>query len=167
MEYDSFAERKVLSLAVRPLKLVFLSRAWYLIAYAAHFRGIRTFKISRIKKLRVTKTFFDVPRDIDVNRYFGDAWSMIPEGTLHDVHLHFDPLVAGNVAEVCWHRNQRVERNKDGSIEFYVRVDGLREITWWILGYGDQVEVVSPAALRRRVGKVATTVAARHGGEKV
>jgi len=46
--------------------------------------------------------------------------------------------VAGNVAEVLWHQTQRVEWNDDGSIEFHATVDGLGEITWWLLGYGSQ-----------------------------
>jgi len=35
------------------------------------------------------------------------------------------------------------------------RVDGVGEISWWILGYGDQVEVLAPAALRKRIAKTA------------
>ncbi len=31
------------------------------------------------------------------------------------------------------------------------RVDGLREITWWILGYGDQAQVLAPKVLRNKV----------------
>jgi predicted DNA-binding transcriptional regulator YafY len=28
-------------------------------------------------------------------------------------------------------------------------------MSWWILGYGDQVEVLAPAALRKRIAKIA------------
>jgi predicted DNA-binding transcriptional regulator YafY len=38
-------------------------------------------------------------------------------------------------------------------VEF--RVDGLGEITWWILGYGDQVEVLAPVALRNNIVDIA------------
>jgi predicted DNA-binding transcriptional regulator YafY len=31
------------------------------------------------------------------------------------------------------------------------RVDGLGEISWWVLGYGDQVQVLAPKALRDRL----------------
>ena len=51
--------------------------------------------------------------------------------------------LAGTVAEVQWHPSQKVTWLYDGQIDFHVRVDGLGEIAWWILGYGDQVEVVS------------------------
>ena len=44
----------------------------------------------------------------------------------------------------------------------YVKVDGLGEITWWILGYGDQVEVVAPAALRRHVAAIARPIVKKY-----
>jgi predicted DNA-binding transcriptional regulator YafY len=34
---------------------------------------------------------------------------------------------------------------------FEVEVAGLMEIAWWILGYGDQAEVVEPAELREMI----------------
>jgi proteasome accessory factor B len=160
--YISFDERKQIKTQLRPLRLRFQGRAWYVIGYSTKHREVRTFKLGRIRKLALTPRTFTEPADVELGEYFGQAWSMIPEGRLYDVHLHFEPKVAGNVAEVRWHESQRVEWNDDGSIEFRVTVDGISEITWWILGYGDQVEVVSPAALRRRVGTVAAAVARKH-----
>ncbi len=45
MVYLSFQERKQLDLTVHPLRLVFVYRAWYLIAYSVRHRGVRTFKL--------------------------------------------------------------------------------------------------------------------------
>ena len=162
MVYISFHEKKQITTTVRPLRLLFLSRAWYLIAHSARHRENRTFKLGRIRKLTVTDRTFDEPKDVDAGDYFGQAWSMIPEGKLHDVHLHFERKVAGNVAEVRWHHSQRVEWNDDGSMDFRVRVDGLREITWWILGYGKEVEVIAPRSLRKAVADVAEKVLAKY-----
>ncbi len=163
--YISFYERKQVTLHVHPLRLVFHGRAWYLIAWSERDEAPRTYKLARIRKLTVTKRTFDEHTDVDLENYFGDAWGMIPEGKLHKVHLHFEPKVAGNVAEVRWHASQQVEFNDDGSAEFRVTVDGLGEITWWILGYGDQVEVVAPVPLRKRVAAVARAVAAKYRKE--
>ena len=155
MVYISFHEKRQITLNVHPFRLTFAGRAWYLIAWSVRHGEVRTFKLGRIRKLTVTgKTFKPHHKDEGENP-FGSAWGMIPEGRLYDVHLHFAPKVAGNVAEVQWHESQRVEWNDDGSAEFHVTVDGLSEITWWILGYGDQVEVVAPSALRTRVTDVA------------
>ncbi|MFP3938508.1 MAG: helix-turn-helix transcriptional regulator [Phycisphaerae bacterium] len=165
--YISFYEKRQITTTVRPLRLVFHARAWYLIAYSVAHGEIRTFKLARIRKLTVTDRTFNRPRDVDLADYFGDAWSMIPEGRLYNVHLHFEPKVAGNVAEVRWHHSQRVEWNEDGSMEFTATVDGLGEIGWWVLGYGDQVEVVSPKRLRRRIARTARATAQKYQRERV
>jgi predicted DNA-binding transcriptional regulator YafY len=40
-----------------------------------------------------------------------------------------------------------------------LRIDGLNEISWWIVGYGDQVEVLAPKALRSKILQVAKNMA--------
>jgi proteasome accessory factor B len=47
-------------------------------------------------------------------------------------------------------------------VDFKARVDGLREISWWVLGYGDQVKVLAPPELAIRVGEVARKVARQY-----
>lgn len=155
LQYESFHDRRVLDLEIHPLRLIFQTRAWYVLAWSAEHRQVRTFKLMRVRKLTVTPRTFKRPRDFSPGDVFGGAWSMIPEGKVYDVHLRFAPKVAGNVAEVQWHRTQQVRLAPDGSADFHVRVDGLGEIVWWILGYGDQVEVVAPAALRVRLAAAA------------
>jgi len=160
--YISFYERKQITLKVEPLRLLFVSRAWYLIGYSRMHRQRRTFKIGRIRKLTVLDETFDPSVHETSQREFGDAWSMIPEGKTHDVHLRFLPKVAGNVAEVNWHHSQQVDWRADGSIDFRARVDGLGEILWWILGYGDQVKVIAPRVLARQVAGMARRVVAQY-----
>ncbi len=67
-------------------------------------------------------------------------------------------MVARNVAEVAWHKTQQLTWNEDRSLDFQVRVSGLNEISWWILGYGDQAEVRKPAALRQLIASRASSL---------
>jgi len=162
MTYKSLYDGETIDVTVRPLRLTFIERAWYVIAHSELHNERRTFKLVRIESLTVTDETFDSPAEPVGEEPFGEAWRMIPEGTLWDVHLHFEPKVAANVAEVRWHRSQRVEWNDDGSIDYHVRVDGLGEITWWLLGYGDQVTVIDPPQLRERAKAVAENVVAKY-----
>ncbi|MFC1783219.1 helix-turn-helix transcriptional regulator [Planctomycetota bacterium] len=153
--YISFFEKKQLPLTLHPYHLHFAQRAWYVIGYSQTHKETRTFKMGRIKKAKLLKSRYLREKPFQIDEYLGDAWSLIPEGKLYKVKLYFAPLVAGNVAEVLWHRKQKLTRHDDGTLTFEVEVDGLGEITWWLLGYGDQVEVVKPPELRRRVKKIA------------
>ncbi|MCE5326878.1 MAG: WYL domain-containing protein [Planctomycetaceae bacterium] len=162
--YISFFDRKQLNLEVQPLRLSFVARAWYLIAWSVSHKQMRTFKLGRIRKLTVTCQTFTPPQ-IDLDEHFGQAWAMIPEGRIHDIHVHFEPKVAGNVAEVQWHPSQKVQFNDDGSAEMHFRVDGIGEISWWVMGYGDQARVVGPPQLRQRVAQIAAGMVALYQRE--
>jgi proteasome accessory factor B len=90
---------------------------------------------------------------------------MIPEtGRDTRVVVKFGSLVARNVSEVNWHKSQQIEFQPDGSMIFQVTISGLMEIAWWILGYGDQAEVVQPTKLRRLVAQRANNMAAIYNG---
>ncbi len=152
IHYDSVAEGKLISTRVHPYSIFFSRRSWYCVGRSSLHRAVRTFNLGRIRKLELLEDRYRIPNGFSLRRYFRNAWHMIPEpGPDHHVHLRFRPLVARNVAEVRWHRTQRCHFNEDGSLEFWVRVSGLWEISWWVMGYGDQVEVLHPPQLRKMV----------------
>lgn len=159
--YISFAEKRQLPVTVDPYWLVFHDRAWYLLGHSHGHGEVRTFKLGRFAELKTMPGRFDPPTET-LEDHLGNAWRFIPEGREYDVVLRFKPLVAANVAEVRWHRTQDVTWHDDGSIDFRVRVDGLGEIFWWVLGYGDQVRVLEPKTLRDRVRKTARSVAEKY-----
>ena len=155
MIYRSFTERERIATTLSPYRLVFCQRAWYVVGHSSFHQTVRTFKLLRIYQLKFLDKLYVPDKDFDLDKFFGYAWSMIPEGRLYRVVLRFSPKVAGNVAEVLWHKTQHLEWLKDGSLIFRVTVDGLTEIGWWILGYGAEVEVMAPAVLRSHIIKTA------------
>ena len=158
LQYDSLFDNKVMELELCPYHLLYNQRAWYVLGHSSVHKSIRTFKLNRIKGLELSGKCFIDGDGFDVQEYFGRAWSMIPEGRLYTIKLRFLPKVAHNVAEVQWHATQQAAWNDDGSVELEFRVDGLGEISWWILGYGDQVQVLAPAELRKRIIAAARNV---------
>ncbi len=155
IRYHSLFEGAIIDLELCPYHLLYNNRAWYVLGRSSMHESVRTFKLNRIRELTTTQRCFVDGENFDVYEYFGRAWSMIPEGRIYNIKLRFPPKVANNVAEVQWHSTQKVVRNSDGSATVEFRVDGLGEITWWILGYGDQVQVLAPKALRKKVLEVA------------
>ena len=154
LSYHSLYEQTDIATVLSPYHLTYNHRAWYVLGHSSIHKSTRTFKLNRIKKLELLEQLFVRDKKFDIQDHIGRAWSMIPEGRLYNIELRFSKKVAKNVAEVQWHSTQKNYFNGDGSLTVSFRVDGLGEISWWILGYGDQVEVVAPAALRK---KIATT----------
>jgi proteasome accessory factor B len=151
--YESFHEGRDIALAIRPYRLTFIARAWYVIAFSEMHNEVRTFKLDRFITAQAHNEVFEPDPDFDLARYFGNAWQMIRGEREYDIRIRFSPLVAGNVEEVIWHPTQQTQRLDDGSLMYEVRVDGLREIVWWILGYGKEAKVEEPAELRDLIAR--------------
>lgn len=147
MRYDSFYEKREIEDVVEPYHLAFIHRAWYLIGRSREATAIRTFKVERVIEMRLLGDRFTKDCDFSLDRYFGNAWSMIRGSNRYHVKIRFLNVVAGNVNEVIWHKTQRTLLEPDGSLLFEVDVDGITEIAWWVLGYGNQAQVLEPAEL--------------------
>jgi len=152
ISYQSLDEGQVISTALSPYRVLFSRRSWYVIGRSSLHREVRTFNVSRILRVELLDTRYRVPTRFNLDRYLGNAWHLIREPRARkNVVVRFQKLVAQNVAEVRWHKTQKLVWRKDGSLDFHATVDGLREIVWWILGYGCQAEVIKPAELRDMV----------------
>jgi predicted DNA-binding transcriptional regulator YafY len=163
IRYRSFTEWEEICTRLSPYRLLFSRRSWYVIGRSSLHRAARTFNVGRITDIEVLDDEYRIPRGFSLERYLGNAWHLIPEsGPDQDVVVRFSKLVAQNVAEVVWHKTQRLVINDDGSLDFHVTVSGLGEISWWILGYGDQAEVLRPAKLRSRIAERAEKAAAQY-----
>jgi len=160
MRYDSLYEQSELTTLLSPYRLFFRRRAWYVVGRSSLHRSVRTFHVGRIRSLETTTHKYTIPPRFSVDRYLGNAWNLVREpGRRARVVIRFQPKVAHNVAEVTWHKTQSVVWNEDGTLDFRVIVDGLNEISWWILGYGDQAEVLEPPELRATIASHATRLA--------
>lgn len=166
IRYDSLAEQTELVTLLSPDRLLFRRHAWYAIGRSSLHRSIRTFHLGRIQSAELTDDSFEIPARFSIQRYFGQAWNMIREPhSRSQVTVRFSSLVARNVAEVAWHPTQQVRWNDDGTMDFTVEVDGIQEISWWIMSYGDQAEVQTPLTLRRLLAERAQRMCERYREE--
>lgn len=155
LDYRLLLDGETVKIELCPYHLLYENGSWHVLGRSCLNKAVRTFELNHIKGLTVTGQCFLDDEDFDVSEYLRRAWSTLPEGHIYHVKLLFLPNVANDVAERTWHHTQKVTRNSDGSALVEFRVDGLSEITWWVLGYGDQVQVLSPKRLRQRVLEIA------------
>jgi predicted DNA-binding transcriptional regulator YafY len=142
-----------------PYHLMYNNYAWCVLAKKESGSEICLLKLNHIKECRILDKCFVEDKKFDLAEHIGRAWSMTPEGVLYNVRLRFLPQAAHRACDVQWHSTQTVNFQEDGSAIMEFRVDGLKEIIWWILSYGDQVQVLTPASLREKVVQIAQNVA--------
>ena len=127
------------------------THALYVMGYDETRAAMRTFKVERIDELTVTGDRFEPPDPAELESLLRRAWDIIGDQPEITVVLRFAPSVAARVREATWHPTQVVAEEPDGSLRWTARVAGMVEIRLWILGWGDEVEVLEPPELREDV----------------
>jgi predicted DNA-binding transcriptional regulator YafY len=148
-------EQKNVAVDLSPYHLMYNDKGWYVLGKSSLRNGFHTLKLSRIGEVDISDKRFIEDEKFNLSEQLGRVWSMAYEGKLYDVKLKFLPRIAHSAAEVKWHSTQKETFMNDGSAIIEFSIDGLDEIIWWILGYGDQVKVLAPEVLRQRIIKIA------------
>jgi predicted DNA-binding transcriptional regulator YafY len=140
-------------------------RSVYLIGHDESADALRTYKVERIRQASLTLDRYEIPDDFDPDRWLAHSWGIWSADSTPPitVRLRFEASVARRVGESIWHRSQQLHELADGSVELTVTVAGTVEIRPWILSWGEKVEVLEPAALRREVAGVLAAAAERYG----
>ncbi len=68
---------------------------------------MRTFKIERIREVRVTPRSFEPPEGATLERDLRRGWDIIADQPPTDIVLQFSAAVADRVLETTWHPLQR------------------------------------------------------------
>jgi len=137
-----------------PYAIYYGQRAFYVIGKHHGHGDIRTLKLSRFNCCRRTDTPYMIPEDFSLASHFGKAWRMMPHGQLYKIRLQFSAKVAETTADTHWHDSQQEEDGPDGSTILSFEVDGLEEIIYWILSYGEHCRVLEPPELAERVSEM-------------
>lgn len=139
-----------------------IGHSLYVVARDRGVAEMRTFKVERIARAELTADTYQIPPDFDIHAYLSRAWGIFHSAEPVEVRLHFFPPAAARVRESTWHPSQRLLTQPDGSLEMSVTVAGTVEITPWILGWGETVEVLAPPDLRARIAEIGRILATRH-----
>jgi predicted DNA-binding transcriptional regulator YafY len=139
------------------------NHALYLIGFDEDRGGMRTFKVERIRSVRLTPRSFEPPEGGRLEADLRRGWDIIADQPAVEVRLRFGPSVADRILETRWHPEQRTEREADGSLLWWTTVSGTIEVRLWVLEWGDEVEVLAPESLRADVAATHRRAAARYG----
>jgi predicted DNA-binding transcriptional regulator YafY len=153
---------------LEPLGLVLKAGAWYLAAREPGKAAVRSYRLASVRAMTVGKVTFRRPRAFDLARYWRESSIRFEAGLrplqaqvlvspralgwLVHARSSFDPLpeVPGHV------------RVPGGWRCVSVAIESVDHGARQMLGYGAEVEVIAPQALRDEVARVAAQVLRRH-----
>lgn len=136
------SELTITEQTVEPLKLLFKSHSWYLIAFSRRREEIRTYKLSRIRNLQITDQLFDrsLPADFSLTPAYQEEYN-IPL-----FKLHFSEKIAYKVYDEF--QEEYIKKLEDGTLEVSFRYQ-LSDWTFlYLLSFGEYVEIIEPVEAR-------------------
>ena len=146
------AELTVTHQTVEPLKLVFKSHSWYLVAYSENKKDIRTFKMSRIRELQITSQLFDreLPKDFSITPVYKEEYNTPV------FILHFSEKIAYKVYDEF--QEKYIKKLDDGTLEVTFRYQ-LSDWTFlYLLSFGEYVEIIEPVEARNILKEIAKKI---------
>lgn len=153
IEYESL-ETGITTRQVDPYSLIFRRHAWYLIGLCHLRNQIRIFRLNRIKKVSLLDKSFETDPNFSLSTFFKDSWE-IYQGEPVMVKVKFKGMGAKVVESGQYHPSEKLSKLRDGSLTYEVKVNGIEEIFRWILGFGENAEVLEPPELREKMRKTA------------
>jgi predicted DNA-binding transcriptional regulator YafY len=129
--------------------LVNLNGAWYLLGRLIEKDERRAIPLNRVRGLKETEESYSVPKNFTLNEALDDAFGFNLSGEPYRVRLRFRGQAAQLVAEREWHASQRLLFEPDGRLTLTLQTTHLEELSRWVIGFGSEVEILGPEALRR------------------
>ena len=147
---------------VSPQRLVYYRDNWYLDGWCHLRNGLRSFSMDRISKAEMLTKKAKPVAEKSLNEVLASSYGIFSGKADKTAVLRFTPKQARWVASEQWHPEQVSQFEKDGSylLKIPYRNDG--ELVMDILKYGPDVEVVSPAQLRKSVKQRLASAMARY-----
>lgn len=141
--YEAIRERKIY-----PLKLSYKSKAWYVKAYCTEKKDFRLFKLARIlawKMLEESFSYCPYPSQADA-----------PPQEYNTITLRFPREMAYRVYDEFDKTQVQIEENGDLAVSAMMPEDVW--LVGFLLSFGTQVDILSPAYLREAVARQAKLI---------
>jgi predicted DNA-binding transcriptional regulator YafY len=155
ISYLSRASKEMKDYTISPLALVVRDKVIYILCTMKEYSDIRQLALHRIHSAESTNQAINRPRDFDVDAYIASGAFGILDSDLNlKLVANFDASAAAHLYETPISIDQQLQRLEDGSIKLTATVKDTLEICWWLLAFGDQVEVIGPAKLRKKMSEM-------------
>ena len=127
-----------------------IGRTVHVIGFREPLNKIRTFKVERIRTIRLLDEPYEIPDSFDPEAQLKSAWGIwYSADEPVEVMLKFSRKVARRVLETTWQvGEQTAVSEEDGSVTWRAKVDNWQEMLPWIRSWGADVEVLEPIELK-------------------
>ena len=140
---------------VNPLGIVLMGIVHRLVCTMdPDFKIIRHLPLHRFKKADANGEPSIEPENFDIDDYLEkESLSFLRTEKKLKIELLFDGATGFHLSETPVSKDQKYKEEKNGKIRISGSVADTEQLRWWIFGFGENVEVIKPKALRDEISQ--------------
>ncbi len=141
---------------LNPLGLILRGGVSYLIASKVDTNDKRIFALHRMKSATQTEEQVIRPEGFDLQRFIDEGqmgFNLTGGGQFHPIRLKaiFDKISIKHLYETRLSEDQEIEKLNEEEFMLTAHVQETEQLFWWLQSFGSRVEVLEPAALRKKM----------------
>jgi len=156
--YVSREQAETKTYPIHPLGLVQRGAVTYLIATLYSFPDIRLLAVHRIKVAKVLEQPAISPPNFNLAKYINLGAFGFAESGLIKLDVRFTTAAAEHLLETPLSLNQQIAPDKAGWVRLQATVPDTAQLRWWLMGFGNGVEVLEPVSLRQEFAQIAQSL---------
>ncbi|GAC1607836.1 MAG: hypothetical protein NVS3B3_11390 [Aquirhabdus sp.] len=148
---------------VHPIAIVVRDKRIYLVCTIRDYGDIRHLLLHRMRSARLLSDAIRKPKKFNIDHHIANGEFSIPfDLEVIQLEAEFYGYAAKNVTESPIAVDQWMEDLDDGWILVKGTVSNTYDLRTWILGFGDEVNVLEPKELRDELGEIAKNMATNY-----
>jgi predicted DNA-binding transcriptional regulator YafY len=160
VDYSPRYETVTSTYPINPLGIVLREGVFYIVCTIWEYTDIRQLAMHRIKTAKLLDKEVQPIKDFDLKKYILEesAFSYPESAKTIKLKAKFDEGAAWHLTERKLSEDQALKKIADGYYRLTATVRDTSELRWWLLGFGDGVEVIAPRTLRKEFKTIAAAM---------
>jgi predicted DNA-binding transcriptional regulator YafY len=151
IDYNSRSRPSETGTLISPQRLTLYRSNWYLAAWSHGHDQLRIYAVDRLTATERTTLACHEVAGRTLERRLGSSYGIFEGEPTHTAVLRFTAVAARWVADEQWHPDQQAHVLADGRWELRIPYHDATELKMDILRFGAEVEVITPASLRKDI----------------
>lgn len=148
ISYASREKGETKTYRVHPLGIVQRGAVTYLVATLSDYTDIRLLAVHRIRSAQVLDKPATTPENFNLAKYIRQGALGFGESDEIKLIARFITGAGEHLRETPLSLDQQIEPDQPGWMRVQATVPNTAQLRWWLLGFGNQVEVLAPVSLR-------------------
>lgn len=118
--------------------------------------------LHRFKAVTLTERNVSRSSKFDLDEFIDAGGMGFLQSGISRVHLRFFDGAASHLEETRISESQKLIHQPNGDVDLISDLPITEQLKWWIMGFGENVEVIAPVRLRTEIAKRLVAAAAHY-----